>query len=56
MSEDNKDKQSTDKKTNEDLRADRNDSMGYSREQFTFEEPAKKPSKKPKGKPKKTKK
>ena len=51
-----KDKQQPDQEAKEDLRADRDDSMGYSREQFTFEETPKQPKKKPKGKaPKKTK-
>lgn len=54
-------KKQTDEEAKDDLRADRDDSMGYSREQFIFDEespqpeekapmdgPAKKPAKKPK--------
>ena len=55
-------KKGSDQEAREDLRADRDDSMGYSREQFIFDEespqPAEKqPKKKPGGiKPKKSKK
>ncbi|MEX2143854.1 MAG: hypothetical protein WD740_04610 [Anaerolineales bacterium] len=37
----------------EDLKADRDDSLGYSREQFTFEEEPDKPPEKEVGRPKK---
>ena len=42
-------KKETDEEVKEDLQADRDDSMGYSREQFTFEEEPDKSDKENKG-------
>ncbi len=63
MNDKNKqEKKGSDQEAKEDLRADRDDSMGYSREQFIFDEESpqpeeKQPKKKPKGKqPRKSKK
>ena len=52
---DQPEKKTSDEEAKDDLRADRDDSMGYSREQFIFDEESpqpgeKRPEKKPKGK------
>jgi hypothetical protein len=52
---DQPEKKTSDEEAKDDLKADRDDSMGYSREQFIFDEESpqpeeKKPEKKPRGK------